>query len=152
MQSFIDVPSNAIPLNIGLYMKDLRDLSLSCVKTNLRCLILDQTSVDVENPPLIYVNKLKTAAIDEAQADSAKKVADAPNEEKSANNNNAGTKEFMFIRAYEQLRDVGLYMFRPRRPKGNEPHIAFEVVMSNEDVVGWGGPYKSFFSSISQEI
>jgi hypothetical protein len=61
LQSFIDVPSHSVPLNIGLYMKDLRDLSLNCVKTNLRFLILDQTSVAVEKTPVLYFDRLKMA-------------------------------------------------------------------------------------------
>lgn len=62
-QSFIELPQDSVPLNIGLYMKDLRELSLNCVKTNLRFLILDQTSVDVEieSRPILYFDRLKMA-------------------------------------------------------------------------------------------
>jgi hypothetical protein len=47
-------------------MKDLRDLSLSCVKSNLRILILDQTSVEVEKSPVLMFERLKMAGKQEA--------------------------------------------------------------------------------------
>ena len=58
----------------------------------------------------------------------------------------------MFIKAYEQLRDIELAILRKKRPQGSEPHLAFEVEFLGEDVVGQSGPYKQFFSSISNEI
>ena len=58
----------------------------------------------------------------------------------------------MFVKAYEQLRDIDLALLRPKKPKGSEPHIAFQIVFSEEDVVGWSGPYKQFFSTISNEV
>jgi hypothetical protein len=58
----------------------------------------------------------------------------------------------MFIKAYEQLRDIELAILRKKRPQGSEPHLAFEVEFLGEDVVGTSGPYKQFFSSISNEI
>ena len=41
---------------------------------------------------------------------------------------------------------------RPEKPKGAEPHIAFEIVFKNEHVVGEGGPYRQFFTDISKEL
>lgn len=64
-----------MPINIGLYMKDLRELSLNCVKTNLRFLILDQTSVEVENAPILYFDRLKMTEKAEAlNAEAANQV------------------------------------------------------------------------------
>jgi propanediol utilization protein len=44
-------------------MKEMRDLSLNCVKTNLRYLILDKTSVNVEKVqrPEFHIDRLKIA-------------------------------------------------------------------------------------------
>jgi hypothetical protein len=157
LQSFIDVPSNSVPLNIGLYMKDLRDLSLSCVKSNLRFLILDQTSVEVEKSPVLMFERLKMAGKQEAlnSADSAgqqQRKGPAEDQEKAEQQNSQAGRDFMFIKAYEQLRDIELAILRKKRPNGSEPHLAFEVEFLGEDVVGQSGPYKQFFSSISNEI
>ena len=48
-------------MTIALYMKEIRDLSLNCVKTNLRFMILEKTSVDVEKVPTLLFDRLKMA-------------------------------------------------------------------------------------------
>ena len=53
-------------MTIALYMKEIRDLSLNCVKTNIRFLILDKTSVDVEKAPTMFIDRLKIAEKQEA--------------------------------------------------------------------------------------
>ena len=96
--SFTDVPQNSIPFNIALYMKEMRDLSLNCVKTNLRYLILDKTSVHVEKVPALYIDRLKMAekqeAVNASNARSNEKVDDS----------DAGKdqqRDCVFLKAYE---------------------------------------------------
>jgi len=60
--------------------------------------------------------------------------------------------KYMFIMAYEQLKDNDLAMLRPKKPAGAEPHIAFDIVFRGEHVVGEGGPYRQFFADLSKEL
>lgn len=58
----------------------------------------------------------------------------------------------MFTQAYEQLKDIDLWMLRPSEPRGSAPHLSFEVFFKGEDVVGMGGPYRQFFSDVALEL
>jgi len=58
----------------------------------------------------------------------------------------------MFTQAYEQMKDIDAGILRPSQPPGAEPHLSFEVYFKGEDVVGMGGPYRQFFSDVSQEL
>ena len=79
-------------------MKEMRDLSLNCVKTNLRYLILDKTSVHVEKVPALYIDRLKMAEKQEAvNASNAR-----PNEK--VDDSDAGKdqqRDCVFLKAYE---------------------------------------------------
>lgn len=57
--------------------------------------------------------------------------------------------EFIFTRAYEQLKNVSTTLFRPVKPTGSDPFLAFEVVFKGELVMGEAGPYRQFFADIS---
>jgi len=61
-------------------------------------------------------------------------------------------KQFMFTQAYEQMKDFDSATLRPSRPRGAAPHLSFEVYFDGEDVVGEGGPYRQFFTDVSQEL
>ena len=50
--------------------------------------------------------------------------------------------EFIFTKAYEQLKDVPPTMLRPVKPTGTDPFLAFEVNFKGEDVQGESGPYR----------
>jgi len=58
----------------------------------------------------------------------------------------------MFIQAYDQMKDVDFALLRPKQPGGADPHLSFEIYFKGEDVVGMGGPYRQFFSDVSQEL
>lgn len=58
----------------------------------------------------------------------------------------------MFTQAYAQMKDIDAGSLRPPQPKGTDPHLSFEVYFKGEDVVGMGGPYRQFFSDVSQEL
>mmetsp|Transcript_28539 Transcript_28539/g.43119 ORF Transcript_28539/g.43119 Transcript_28539/m.43119 type:complete len:151 (-) Transcript_28539:869-1321(-) len=50
------------------------------------------------------------------------------------------------------MKDIDFGALRPPQPKGTDPHLSFEIYFKGEDVVGMGGPYRQFFSDISQEL
>jgi hypothetical protein len=50
------------------------------------------------------------------------------------------------------MKDIDHGALRPSQPRGADPHLSFEVYFAGEDVVGMGGPYRQFFSDVSQEL
>lgn len=52
---------------------------------------------------------------------------------------------FVFSKALEQIKDVDLSLMRPEKPLGNAPHLSFIVELINQEVEGYGGPYRQFF-------
>jgi hypothetical protein len=60
--------------------------------------------------------------------------------------------DFMFIQAYEQIKDMDLAQLRPKKPMGADPHLSFSIVFRGEHVVGEGGPYRQFFADVSSEL
>jgi len=105
--------------------------------------------VELGNAPMLYFDRLKMT--EKAEALNAEAASQVPKEgteaipEKPEVQKDSSQREFMFVKAYEQCKDISLAMLRPKRPSGAEPHIAFEVIFTGEDVVGWSGPYKQFF-------
>lgn len=62
------------------------------------------------------------------------------------------SKNFMFAQAYAQMKDIDAGILRPGQPQGAEPHLSFAVFFKGEAVQGLGGPYRQFFSDVSQEL
>ena len=51
------------------------------------------------------------------------------------------------------MKDTDYGMLRPDKPLGkSDPHISFEVKFVGFDVEGMGGPYRQFFSDVSDEL
>lgn len=50
------------------------------------------------------------------------------------------------------MKDFDSATLRPSQPRGAEPHLSFEVDFDGEDVEGQGGPYRQFFTDVSQEL
>lgn len=48
-------------MSIAAYMSCVKSLGLSSMKTDLKFLILDQTSLDVEQPPTLFFERLRMA-------------------------------------------------------------------------------------------
>jgi len=58
----------------------------------------------------------------------------------------------MFLQAFEQIKDLNLALFRPKKPHASEPHLAFKIKLRGEKVQGDGGPYRQFFEDVSMEL
>jgi len=52
---------SAIPMSIAAYMSCAKALGLSSMKTDLKFLILDQTSLEIEQPPTLFFERLRMA-------------------------------------------------------------------------------------------
>ena len=137
----VEIPKNtAIPMSIAAYMNCAKSLGLSSMKTDLKFLILDQTSVEIERPPTLFFERLRMAeAMDKKAAElGAADESDDDKEQKKGRKEN----DFMFLQAYEQIKDLNLAQFRPKKPVSSEPHLAFKIKFENERVQGDGGPYR----------
>lgn len=98
--------SSAIPMSIAAYMSYVKSLCLSSMKTDLKFLILDQTSMQIEQPPTLHFERLRMAeAMDKKAAD-----AGAAEEIEQDKEQRKGRKvnQFMFLQAYEQTKDLNL--------------------------------------------
>ena len=60
-------------------------------------------------------------------------------------------RDFKFVQAYDQIKDLDPSILRPKQPKG-EPHLAFIIKFAGEDVEGDGGPYRQFFTDLTSEL
>ena len=74
------------------------------------------------------------------------------NEEEEEAKKDKKALDFMFLQAYEQIKDLNFALFRPKKPISSEPHLAFKIKFENEKVQGDGGPYRQFFEDVSMEL
>ena len=172
--SIADNPEEgAIPVTLSAYMSSLRNLCLSNTKYELKHLILKQTSVEREKTPVLHFERLKlhsdnqqspkpqaddrhaglgASATAESGGDQALRHGPRGVSEAASHSEKHQQKNFMFTQAYEQMKEIDSGSLRPPQPKGTAPHLSFEIYFKGEDVVGMGGPYRQFFSDVSQEL
>lgn len=114
---------SAIPMSIAAYMGFTKSLGLSSIKTDLKQLILDKTSLEAGQPPTLFFERLRIAeAMNKKEGDEQ----DAEEDEKNLRKRHQD-KSFMFLQAYEQVRNLNLAKFRPKKPNSSEPHLAFKI-------------------------
>jgi hypothetical protein len=77
---------------------------------------------------------------------------DAKGEGKEADEEDAMGRTTAFGAAYRQLHAIDPKIFRQRKPPGNNPHYALNVLFEGEHVEGVGGPYRQFFTDVSREL
>lgn len=157
LNSGYDHDLNSKWLNLGTYLSAFRNFWLSQIKTELSKRVLQKTALPRERAPKVTLERLKLVKEKETREKEAKE-----NQEKQAEQlTQSATKElvsyktrdeFVFTKAYEQLKEVSPTLFRPVKPLGTEPFIAFEIVFKGEHVMGEAGPYRQFFADISQEL
>jgi hypothetical protein len=96
----------AIPMSIAAYMSCAKSLGLSSMKTDLKFLILDQTSLEIEQPPTLFFERIRMAeALDKKGVDAVN--PDESDEEKEKKKGRS-EHEFMFLQAYDQVKDLNL--------------------------------------------
>jgi len=67
----------AIPMSIAVYMNGVKQLGISSIKSDLKSLILEQTSIEVEHHPTLYFERLRMAeAANKNEAEDAKDEVD----------------------------------------------------------------------------
>jgi len=93
--SFIEIPENALPMSIAAYLNCVKDLGLTQIKADLRYLILDKTSFKIDNPPKLYVERIKMAEVKD-ENEEVDEFGSKPKEEKQAE-----SSDFIFTLAAE---------------------------------------------------
>jgi len=132
-------------LNLGTYLSAFRNIWMTPIKIELSNKIMQKSAIARDQVPKVQLERLKFNKEKEKQ--STQQLLN-PKEIVSYKNRD----EFVFTRAYEQLKNVSTTLFRPIKPTGSDPFLAFEVVLKGELVMGEGGPYRQFFADISQEL
>lgn len=104
------VPQCSIPMKLAAYMSSTRNLCLLNVKFDLRHLILEKTSVQVEHPHKLYFERLKLAHKnrDSLGEGNGSNLFDDESEAKLAALKADKKQEFMFVQAFEQTKEVDL--------------------------------------------
>ena len=137
---------NAKWFNLGTYLSAFRNLWMTPIKIELSQKIMQKTAIARDHVPKVTVERLKSIAEKEKQqitatASSLKEIVSYKIRD-----------DFIFTKAFEQLRDVSATLFRPVKPSGSDPFLAFEVIFKGELAMGEAGPYRQFFADISQEL
>ncbi|MES1920005.1 hypothetical protein MHBO_001735, partial [Bonamia ostreae] len=96
--------------------------------------VMSLTAIAQTNLPVVSINRLA--------------IAEKSNSDTEIN----FSRDTHFGIAMRQLGDVKESHLRPQKPQGTEPYIAFEVSYKDQHVVGTAGPYRQFFSEISEEL
>ncbi len=130
--------------NLGTYLSALRNLWMTPIKIELSKKIMQKTAIARDHVPKVTIERLKNFS----------------DKDKSQNNStNSGEivsykmrDDFIFTKSYEQLKDVSTTLFRPHKPAGSDPFLAFEIIFKGELAMGEAGPYRQFFADISQEL
>lgn len=117
---------------LGEMICSIRELIMCSIKFELLQKVMQKTSVSRDHVPKIVIERLK--------------IKDG---EKNSILSSKQKDEFILSRAYEQAKGISSTQFRPFKPKGAEPYVSFEVSFKGENVQGEGGPYRQFFTDIS---
>ena len=108
------ISSRNIPMRLAAYMSATRNLCLMNVKFDLRHLILEKTSVQREVAPKLYFDRLKLAHRNREQVEDSedRKSPDAganpAGAEGTSRKDNKKQIEFMYVQAYEQIKEMDL--------------------------------------------
>ena len=145
-------------LNLGTFLSAFRNFWLSQIKIELSQRVLQKTALPRENVPKVTLERLRLVRENEVR----EKEEKAHEQRYAATTGHGATQKeivsyktkdsFVFTKAYEQLKDIPPTLFRPVKPLGTDPFIAFEIVFKGENVMGESGPYRQFFADISQEL
>lgn len=117
---------------LGEEISAVRELIMCSVKSELSQKITQKTSILRDTVPKIVIERLKIKEGEKKHIVSAKQKDD-----------------FILTKAYEQMKLISPTMLRPFKPKGAEPYLSFEVFFKGENVMGEAGPYRQFFTDLT---
>ncbi len=114
--------------------------------------VLSATAVEGSQPSVV-IERLRLAANNEqADAIAAAAVAASACGTESVTHTQSLVHSTAFGLAMQQLRHVDRALLRQKKPPGTEPHFSLKIVFQGENVEGQGGPYRQFFTDVSNEL
>ncbi|EGR31900.1 hypothetical protein IMG5_100500 [Ichthyophthirius multifiliis] len=151
-----------ITLSMSTQFSNYRVLCMNPIKNDLAQKVLNKTALRRDQVPKVQVERLKL----QDQIDFQKNQGQNLNynntnnnqyqDQKAQTHKNIATQlqkeDFIFTKAYEQIKDIPITQLRPVKPTGTDPFIAFEIIFKGELVMGESGPYRQFFADISSEL
>lgn len=102
----------------------LRNLWMLPIKIELYTKVMTKTSLVRDFVPKLTIERLKMMNKEE------NKKEDAYSSKQSIISKNKD--DFLMTKAYEQVKDISRAMFRPQKPSGTDPFLAFEVKLKGE--------------------
>ena len=131
----------SFPKTISMFLSSAKGVTLSTTKNNL---INDVLSFTEYSPEEVQIPTFKFERLAIANTTNI-------NSENGLNSKILTSEESLFLQAYEQGKDIDPAFYRSSKVPG-DPHIGFKIEFKGELVQGIGGPYRQFFSDISNEL
>lgn len=148
-EGFLSIP---FPRTISAFLSSARGIMFSYIKNGLIKEVLNATEYTEEEVQIPTFKFERLSIANSFEKKNAIISSQLNNNDDDINNNVEYKKEdSMFLQAYEQFREVDVAFFRSKKNPG-DPHVGFKVEFKNELVQGLGGPYRQFFSDISNEL
>ena len=139
----VSVSSNSDYLSLGLLISNIRNYWLSPIKQMISEELMNLTAFVRDHTPKVLIERLtKEKEI----------IIEKKSENKKPPRKDQDDRNFVLIQAFKQLAEISPSLLRPHKPKGTDPFISFEIVFKGEHVMGEGGPYRQFFTDISNEL
>ncbi|EAR96982.2 HECT domain and RCC1-like domain protein (macronuclear) [Tetrahymena thermophila SB210] len=152
-----------LDLSVSDQLSENRSFWLSPIKIDLSQKVLNMTSIKRDSVPKVQVERLKLQRASDAAAQAASSQGQnqmndifSHHSTKTQNFKNIVSshhkEDFLFTKAFDQIKDFSVTLLRPVKPTGTDPFIAFETIFKGELVMGESGPYRQFFADISSEL
>jgi hypothetical protein len=145
------------PKTISMFLSSFKGITFSVTKYNLINDVLSCTEFSAEEVQ-IPTFKFERLVIADKKQENANTNSLLVNNIQSNNNvisNESNVtlneRESLFLQAYEQGKDIDVAFYRSSKIPG-DPHMGFKIEFKGELVQGLGGPYRQFFSDISNEL
>ncbi|KAL4510149.1 hypothetical protein ABPG72_010342 [Tetrahymena utriculariae] len=150
-------------LSISDQLSENRSFWLSPIKIDLSQKVLNMTSIKRDSVPKVQVERLKLQRASDAAAQAVSSQGQNQANDIFSHHNtktqnfknivsNLHKEDFLFTKAFDQIKDFSVTLLRPVKPTGTDPFIAFETIFKGELVMGESGPYRQFFADISSEL
>ncbi|KAL4466976.1 hypothetical protein ABPG74_010573 [Tetrahymena malaccensis] len=152
-----------LDLSVSDQLSENRSFWLSPIKIDLSQKVLNMTSIKRDSVPKVQVERLKLQRASDAAAQAVSSSGQNQANDIFSHHNtktqnfknivsNHHKEDFLFTKAFDQIKDFSVTLLRPVKPTGTDPFIAFETIFKGELVMGESGPYRQFFADISSEL
>ena len=145
------------PKTISMFLSSFKGITFSVTKYNLINDVLSCTEFSAEEVQIPTFKFERLVIADKKQENANSNSSLVNNIQSNSNiisnesNITLNERESLFLQAYEQGKDIDVAFYRSSKIPG-DPHMGFKIEFKGELVQGLGGPYRQFFSDISNEL